>query len=74
MQNSNTSGSRKNPFADLEARIEETKEEKNRVVKAQKFEDAARLRDNEKKLQDELEQAKEAWERKSDSEVHEVTA
>ncbi len=59
---------------DLETKIEETKEEKNRVVKAQKFEDAARLRDTEKKLQDELEAAKEAWERKSDAEVYEVTS
>jgi ATP-dependent Clp protease ATP-binding subunit ClpC len=60
-------------IVDLETKIEETKEEKNRVVKAQKFEEAARLRDTEKKLQDELEAAKEAWERKSDAEVHEVT-
>ncbi len=47
---------------DLEARIEDVKEEKNRVVRSQQYEDAARLRDQEKKLQKELKEAKERWE------------
>ena len=47
---------------DLEAQIEEVKEEKNRVVKSQKYEEAARLRDKEKRLLEELEHAKVEWE------------
>jgi len=56
----------------LEEEIENIREEKNRVVKSQRFEEAARLRDREKKLQEELEEAKKAWERKAETEVHEV--
>ncbi len=58
----------------LEEEIEAVREEKNRVVKSQKFEEAARLRDKEKKLQEQLEEAKREWERKAESEVHDVTA
>lgn len=47
---------------DFEAQIEEIKEQKNKVVKSQKYEEAARLRDTEKKLLDELDRAKAAWE------------
>lgn len=47
---------------DLEARIEGIKEEKNLVVKSQKFEEAAQLRDMEKRLLEELEHAKLSWE------------
>ncbi|MCS6807880.1 MAG: ATP-dependent Clp protease ATP-binding subunit [Bacteroidota bacterium] len=47
---------------DLEEQIEKVKEEKNNVVKTQNFEEAARLRDLEKKLQAELEAAKLEWE------------
>lgn len=50
---------------DLEARIEEVRGQKNSVVKSQNFEEAARLRDLEKRLQAELETAKEDWETKS---------
>ncbi len=50
---------------DLEARIEEVRGQKNNVVKSQNFEEAARLRDLEKRLQAELETAKEDWETKS---------
>ena len=57
----------------LEEQIEEVREEKNRVVKSQRFEEAARLRDSEKKLQEELEEAKTDWERKAETEVHDVT-
>ncbi|BDD11146.1 ATP-dependent Clp protease ClpC [Fulvitalea axinellae] len=46
----------------LEGAIEDVKKEKNRVVKSQKYEEAARLRDNEKKLIEQLNQAKKAWE------------
>ncbi len=47
---------------DLEKKIEDVKVEKNKVVKSQKYEEAARLRDSEKKLQEELEGAKKNWE------------
>ena len=45
--------------------IEDIKLEKNKVVKSQKFEEAASLRDTEKNLQDELEKAKTDWEEES---------
>ncbi len=50
---------------DLEKKIEDIKLEKNKVVKSQRFEEAASLRDNEKKLQEELERAKTNWEEES---------
>lgn len=50
---------------DLEKRIEEIKIEKNKVVKSQRFEEAASLRDTEKRLGEELERAKQAWEEES---------
>ena len=57
----------------IEEQIEQVREEKNRVVKSQRFEEAARLRDTEKKLQEELEVSKKEWERKAETEVHDVT-
>ena len=50
---------------DLEKKIEDIKSEKNRVVKSQKFEEAAALRDTEKRLGEELEKAKAQWEEES---------
>ncbi|HMI79384.1 MAG TPA: ATP-dependent Clp protease ATP-binding subunit, partial [Ferruginibacter sp.] len=50
---------------DLEKKIEDIKLEKNKVVKSQRFEEAASLRDTEKRLQEELENAKNAWEEES---------
>lgn len=49
-------------IVELEKSIEEVKEEKNRVVKAQRYEEAAALRDKEKKLQEELLNEQKAWE------------
>ena len=49
----------------LEEAIEEVKKEKNQVVKSQKYEEAARLRDNEKKLKQQLEEEKVEWERET---------
>lgn len=46
----------------LEARLDSIKEEKVRVVKSQRYEEAAKLRDDEKKIEAELETAREAWE------------
>ncbi len=50
---------------DLESQIEEIKEQKNKVVKSQKYEEAARLRDTEKRLLEELDKAKSEWEAES---------
>jgi ATP-dependent Clp protease ATP-binding subunit ClpC len=47
---------------DLEEQIEAIKLEKNKVVKSQRFEEAAALRDKEKNLGEELEKAKRDWE------------
>jgi ATP-dependent Clp protease ATP-binding subunit ClpC len=58
---------------DLEEKIEDVRKEKNQVVKSQKFEEAARLRDKEKTLQNELEEEKTAWEERADTEIHDVT-
>ena len=52
-------------IVDLEKQIEEVKNEKNRVVKSQRFEEAASLRDTEKKLGEALEKAKTNWEEES---------
>ena len=52
-------------IVDLEQKIEDVKNEKNKVVKSQKFEEAASLRDTEKRLQEELEKAKSDWEEES---------
>ena len=50
---------------DLEKRIEDIKVEKNKVVKSQRFEEAAALRDSEKRLGEELDKAKMIWEEES---------
>jgi ATP-dependent Clp protease ATP-binding subunit ClpC len=50
---------------ELEKKIEAIKLEKNKVVKSQRFEEAASLRDTEKRLQEDLEKAKENWEEES---------
>ncbi|HSI77198.1 MAG TPA: ATP-dependent Clp protease ATP-binding subunit [Lunatimonas sp.] len=49
----------------LEEEVENIKVEKNRVVKSQKYEEAAQLRDREKKLLEQLENAKAKWEEES---------
>jgi ATP-dependent Clp protease ATP-binding subunit ClpC len=52
-------------IVELERKIEDVKNEKNKVVKSQRFEEAAALRDTEKKLGEELEKAKGIWEEES---------
>ena len=47
---------------ELEKKLEEVKETKNSVVKKQKYEEAAKLRDDEKRLEKELATAQEKWE------------
>jgi ATP-dependent Clp protease ATP-binding subunit ClpC len=50
---------------ELEKKIEDIKQEKNKVVKSQRFEEAASLRDTEKRLGEDLEKAKAQWEEES---------
>jgi ATP-dependent Clp protease ATP-binding subunit ClpC len=50
---------------EAEKKIEEIKEEKIRVVRSQKYEEAAKLRDRERSLIEELERAKARWEEES---------
>ncbi len=57
----------------FEAAIEDVKKEKNRVVKSQKYEEAAQLRDKEKKLIEQLDLAKTRWEEKTRTEKYTVT-
>lgn len=47
---------------EIEKQIEEVKEQKNKVVRSQKYEEAARLRDSERKLTEQLEEEKKKWE------------
>ena len=55
---------------DIEAQIEALKEKKNEVIKSQQYEEAAKLRDDERKLQDQLEAEKRKWE--DESKIHRV--
>ncbi|MFN5031840.1 MAG: ATP-dependent Clp protease ATP-binding subunit [Flavobacteriia bacterium] len=50
---------------DIEAQIEGLKDQKNEVIKSQQYEKAAELRDSERKLQEQLEVAKNKWEQES---------
>ncbi|TXD85235.1 ATP-dependent Clp protease ATP-binding subunit [Subsaximicrobium wynnwilliamsii] len=53
---------------ELEQKLEDVKETKNSVVKKQKYEEAAKLRDDEKRLEKELAIAQEKWE--EDTKLH----
>jgi len=58
---------------DIEEKIEDIKIEKNKVVRSQKYEEAAKLRDTEKKLLEELEREKQAWEAETRTKRYTVT-
>ena len=58
---------------DIEQKIEQIKLEKNKVVRSQKYEEAAKLRDTEKHLLEELDQAKAAWESETKAKRYTVT-
>ncbi len=58
---------------DIENKIDEVRKQKQQVVKIQDYEEAARLRDLERSLLAELEQAKENWEIESQNTVFDVT-
>jgi len=49
----------------LESQLETVREEKNTVVKKQRYEEAAKLRDDEKKLEKALQEAQDKWEEES---------
>jgi len=55
----------------IEKQLEEVREQKNSVVKKQKYEEAAKLRDDEKRLEKELAVAQEEWE--TESKLHRET-
>ncbi|MBD3408592.1 MAG: AAA domain-containing protein, partial [Ignavibacteriales bacterium] len=57
---------------DLEERVEDIRKEKAAVVKKQDYEEAARLRDKERNLQADLEQARHDWEERSKNVVYDV--
>ncbi|MBK8946564.1 MAG: ATP-dependent Clp protease ATP-binding subunit [Ignavibacteriae bacterium] len=57
----------------LEQKVEKIKQEKIDVVKQQDYEQAARLRDQERQLQIELENAKNEWEERTKNEVYDVS-
>ncbi|MGB5429140.1 Clp protease N-terminal domain-containing protein, partial [Eudoraea sp.] len=56
---------------ELENQLEDVRELKNSVVKKQRYEEAAKLRDDEKRLEKELSIAQEKWE--EDSKLHRET-
>ncbi|HAH55535.1 MAG TPA: Clp protease ClpC [Flavobacterium sp.] len=58
---------------ELEKQLEDVRELKNAVVKRQKYEEAAKLRDDEKRLEKDLAVAQEQWEEDSKNNRIEVT-
>ena len=60
-------------IVELEEQVEEVKKQKNQVVKSQKYEMAAQLRDREKKLIEQLDKAKQRWEEETKTRRYNVT-
>ena len=58
---------------EIEAKLDQVREHKNSVVKKQKYEEAAKLRDDEKSLEKELSIAQEVWEAESKLHREKVT-
>ena len=58
---------------ELEKQLEDVRELKNSVVKKQKYEEAAKLRDDEKRIEKDLSLAQEQWEEDAKSNRIEVT-
>jgi ATP-dependent Clp protease ATP-binding subunit ClpC len=50
---------------DIESKIEEARQQKTKAINSQKFEEAAKFRDIERKYQNELEKLKKQWEEES---------
>jgi len=57
---------------ELENKVQDIKVEKNKVVRSQKYEEAARLRDTEKQLLEQLESAKHTWEEETKNQRYKV--
>ena len=60
-------------ITDIEKKISEIKEKKNEVIRSQKYEDAAKLRDVERQLNESLEKARKDWEDESSRNKQTVT-
>ncbi|MCB9365537.1 MAG: ATP-dependent Clp protease ATP-binding subunit, partial [Flavobacteriales bacterium] len=58
---------------DIEKKIEDIKEKKNQVVRSQKYEEAAQLRDTERNLLRDLDNAKNAWDEETKNHKETVT-
>ena len=58
---------------DVEAEIEQVKNQKNKVVKKQRYEEAAKLRDKEKKLSEYLDKLKKSWEKETSETAYPVS-
>ena len=58
---------------EIEKKIEETRLEKSKTIKSQKYEDAAKLRDIERKLLEDLEKSKNKWEEETRNNRETVT-
>ena len=56
-----------NEITDIEKKIDEVKLEKNQVVRSQKYEEAAKLRDTERQLLEDLDKANKVWEEETKS-------
>jgi len=54
-------------ITDIEKKIDEVKKEKNQVVRSQKYEEAAKLRDTERQLLEDLDKANQVWEEETKS-------
>ncbi|MDP4664308.1 MAG: ATP-dependent Clp protease ATP-binding subunit [Salibacteraceae bacterium] len=57
----------------VEKKIEDIKEEKNKVVRSQRYEEAAKLRDTERQLIEQLEEEKRKWEEETRTHREPVT-
>ncbi len=58
---------------EIEKKIEDIKDEKNRVVRSQRYEEAAKLRDTERQLIEELGREKKKWEEETKNHREEVS-
>ena len=60
-------------ITDIEKKIAEIKDKKNEVIRSQKYEEAAKLRDVERQLNESLEKARKSWEEDSSKNRQTVT-
>ena len=60
-------------ITEIEKSISEVKEQKNEVIRSQRYEDAAKLRDSERQLNEALEKARKQWEEEASNNKQIVT-